>query len=67
MGPNHPLFRERFGPDGRLGGGGDGEGRVWGGDGWLPQGSVPPGARFDPIGPTVRLCSLLYAQLDGLN
>ncbi|KAK4698541.1 hypothetical protein P7C70_g7731, partial [Phenoliferia sp. Uapishka_3] len=49
MGPNHPLFRERFENDGGVGGGG--EGRVWGGDGWLPQGAVPPGARFDPIGP----------------
>ena len=48
VGPDHPLFRERFGNDGRVGGD-----RVWGGDGWLPQGAVPPGARFDPVGPAV--------------
>ncbi|GAA5820921.1 hypothetical protein JCM11251_001877 [Rhodosporidiobolus azoricus] len=52
MGPDHPLFRERFGPGG-VGGnvGGGGEGRRWGGDGYLPPGGAPPGARFDPVGP----------------
>lgn len=56
MGPDHPLFRERFGPDNGMGGmGGGGDGRRWGGDGWLPQGAVPPGARFDPIGPSVSI------------
>jgi proteasome inhibitor subunit 1 (PI31) len=55
MGTDHPLFRERFGNDGGVGGnGGAGGGRLWGGDGWLPQGAVPPGARFDPVGPGVR-------------
>ncbi|KAM0755560.1 hypothetical protein T439DRAFT_351335 [Meredithblackwellia eburnea MCA 4105] len=47
MGPDHPLFRERFGDGGRGGSSG-----VWGGDGFLPQGAVPPGARFDPVGPS---------------
>lgn len=44
VGPSHPLFQERtrdrseeLGP--------------WGGDGFLPPGAVPPGARFDPVGP----------------
>lgn len=48
VGPDHPLFRERFEGQQGVGGG------TWGGDGWLPQGAVPPGARFDPIGPAVR-------------
>ncbi|GAA5985605.1 hypothetical protein JCM10908_007038 [Rhodotorula pacifica] len=58
MGPDHPLFRERFGPDADLarrgGGGGGGEtgGRRWGGDGYLPPIGAPPGARFDPVGPS---------------
>ncbi|KAK0537875.1 hypothetical protein OC842_001475 [Tilletia horrida] len=43
VGPDHPLFRDRFGP-------GDGRGGN-GGTGGLPAGAVPPGARFDPIGP----------------
>lgn len=40
-----------------FGGGGGGGGRggppmgPWGGDGFLPPGAVPPGARFDPVGP----------------
>ncbi|GAA5892762.1 hypothetical protein JCM6882_000574 [Rhodosporidiobolus microsporus] len=51
MGPNHPLFRERFGPGGGGGVGGEGGGRRWGGDGYLPEGGAPPGARFDPVGP----------------
>ncbi|KAE8228224.1 hypothetical protein CF326_g6854 [Tilletia indica] len=41
VGPNHPMFRDRFGSD--VGG--------TGGEGGLPVGAVPPGARFDPIGP----------------
>ncbi|KAJ3373130.1 hypothetical protein GGF31_001118 [Allomyces arbusculus] len=43
MGPGHPLFA---GPSGSGGG-------PWGGDRFLPPGAVPPGARFDPIGPQV--------------
>ncbi|KXN67372.1 hypothetical protein CONCODRAFT_80187 [Conidiobolus coronatus NRRL 28638] len=41
VGPNHPIFnqqRPRHDP-------------IHGGDGILPPGAVPPGARFDPIGP----------------
>lgn len=61
MGPGHPLFGGgagggRFGGQGGVGGSGGG---VWGGDGWLPQGAVPPGARFDPIGPQVSCKQLL--------
>ncbi|CAB4374360.1 unnamed protein product [Rhizophagus irregularis] len=41
VGPDHPIF-------GRGGGGGGG---IYGGPQPLPRGSVPPGARFDPIGP----------------
>lgn len=51
MGPDHPLFRERFGPDADTVTGG---GRRWGGDGYLPPIGAPPGARFDPVGPSVR-------------
>jgi proteasome inhibitor subunit 1 (PI31) len=43
VGPEHPLFRDRFATPGG--------GRRWGGDGWLPPMGAPPGARFDPIGP----------------
>ncbi|KZO98005.1 hypothetical protein CALVIDRAFT_535602 [Calocera viscosa TUFC12733] len=48
VGPQHPIFGDRG-----VGGVGElpGRGRRWGGDGWLPEGAVPPGARFDPIGP----------------
>ncbi|KAG0225149.1 PI31 proteasome regulator N-terminal-domain-containing protein [Mortierella sp. GBAus27b] len=45
VGPNHPMFR----PPG-VGGIGGGGG-LYGGPQPLPRGSVPPGARFDPIGP----------------
>ncbi|UZJ51777.1 hypothetical protein CBS101457_001097 [Exobasidium rhododendri] len=38
VGPNHPIFRDRF-PQG------EGQGGFGGG------GMVPPGARFDPVGP----------------
>ncbi|GAA5972883.1 hypothetical protein JCM11641_003987 [Rhodosporidiobolus odoratus] len=48
MGPDHPLFRERFGSDFEGGGAGA---RRWGGDGYLPEGGAPVGARFDPVGP----------------
>ncbi|KAF9215319.1 hypothetical protein BGZ59_001703 [Podila verticillata] len=44
VGPNHPMFR-------RPPGGGNGGGGIYGGPQPLPRGSVPPGARFDPIGP----------------
>jgi len=41
VGPNHPMWRERFGPQ-----------HPGGGDGFNPYGGpVPPGARFDPVGP----------------
>lgn len=57
MGRDHPLFRDRFSGDGSVGGGAPqghgGQGRLWGGDGYLPSGAVPPGARFDPVGPGV--------------
>ncbi|KAI9173067.1 hypothetical protein H9P43_007198 [Blastocladiella emersonii ATCC 22665] len=56
MGPGHPLFTGGVGgPRGPPGFEDDpfGQGRVWGGDGYLPPGAVPPGARFDPIGPQV--------------
>ncbi|KAF9366827.1 hypothetical protein BGX34_006096 [Mortierella sp. NVP85] len=43
VGPNHPMFRR---PPGAGSGGG-----IYGGPQPLPRGSVPPGARFDPIGP----------------
>ncbi|KAL8286603.1 hypothetical protein RQP46_004131 [Phenoliferia psychrophenolica] len=62
--PQLPGFPGTAGPSfGGIGGGGGGmfvgpeqfasnEGeRVWGGDGYLPPGAVPPGARFDPVGP----------------
>lgn len=57
MGPDHPLFRERFGPDSDLAGGRGGA--RWGGDGYLPPMGAPPGARFDPVGPMVRTRRLL--------
>ncbi|KZT62912.1 hypothetical protein CALCODRAFT_489446 [Calocera cornea HHB12733] len=54
VGPGHPIFGDR---DPGVGGIGElprpGRGR-WGGDGWLPEGAAPPGARFDPIGPNPR-------------
>ncbi|KIJ37369.1 hypothetical protein M422DRAFT_50439 [Sphaerobolus stellatus SS14] len=51
VGPNHPIFSDRFAP-GRGGGlGGNGGQGPWGGDGFLPPMGAPPGARFDPIGP----------------
>ncbi|PWN52032.1 hypothetical protein IE53DRAFT_385578 [Violaceomyces palustris] len=46
VGPEHPIFRDRFQPPGPGGRGG--------GDSFLPPGAVPPGARFDPIGPFGR-------------
>ncbi|BGP43576.1 hypothetical protein JCM10449v2_007617 [Rhodotorula kratochvilovae] len=51
MGPDHPLFRERFGPGSDTVGGGGAVGRRWGGDGYLPPIGAPQGARFDPVGP----------------
>lgn len=50
VGPDDPIFRDRFGPRGGGGGPGGPQG-PWGGDGFLPPGAVPPGARFDPVGP----------------
>ncbi|GAA5930128.1 proteasome inhibitor PI31 family protein [Sporobolomyces koalae] len=49
MGPDHPLFRERF--EGGNGGSALQDNRRWGGDGYLPPIGAPPGARFDPVGP----------------
>lgn len=49
LGPDHPLFRDRFAqPAQPFSGTGAGP---FGGDGFLPPGAVPPGARFDPIVP----------------
>ena len=46
VGPDHPLFRDRFaGPSRQPGFGPEG------GSSFLPPGAAPPGARFDPIGP----------------
>lgn len=42
VGPDHPMFR---GPPQQPAQG------PWGGDGFLPPGAVPPGARFDPVVP----------------
>ncbi|KAG9288725.1 hypothetical protein G9A89_004344 [Geosiphon pyriformis] len=39
VGPDHPIFGPR------------GSGGIYGGPQPLPRGAVPPGARFDPIGP----------------
>jgi proteasome inhibitor subunit 1 (PI31) len=45
VGPDHPIFGSRDR--------GQGQGRgPWGGDGFLPPMGAPPGARFDPVGPT---------------
>ena len=52
VGPDHPIFSDRFTPG--RGGGIGGQGRhegPWGGDGFLPPMGAPPGARFDPVGP----------------
>ncbi|RKP25554.1 hypothetical protein SYNPS1DRAFT_28715 [Syncephalis pseudoplumigaleata] len=47
VGPEHPIFRPDtdMPPDHGRGAG------IFGGPQPLPRGSVPPGARFDPIGP----------------
>jgi len=52
VGPDHPIFSDRFnlGRGGGIGGHGHHEG-PWGGDGFLPPLGAPPGARFDPIAP----------------
>jgi len=45
VGPDHPIFG--------IGRGGNHSPRgPWGGDGYLPPMGAPPGARFDPIGPS---------------
>ncbi|WFC94890.1 hypothetical protein MBRA1_001528 [Malassezia brasiliensis] len=44
VGPSHPLFQDRSRSHNDQTG-------PWGGDGFLPPGAVPPGARFDPVGP----------------
>ncbi|KAH6915308.1 PI31 proteasome regulator N-terminal-domain-containing protein [Coprinopsis sp. MPI-PUGE-AT-0042] len=43
VGPDHPMFGGR---DRDMGRG------PWGGDGFLPPMGAPPGARFDPVGPS---------------
>ena len=45
VGPDHPIFGGGIGQDVRPDRG------PWGGDGFLPPGAVPPGARFDPVTP----------------
>ena len=45
VGPNHPIFNRRLGHTSPVRG-------PWGGDGYLPPLGAPPGARFDPVGPT---------------
>ena len=45
VGPGHPMFHAPPRPPPRG---------PWGGDGFLPPGAVPPGARFDPVGPFGR-------------
>ncbi|TRM67935.1 PI31 proteasome regulator N-terminal-domain-containing protein [Schizophyllum amplum] len=57
VGPNHPIFGDRRGGPVRgidpFGQGGMGGQRgPWGGDGFLPPMGAPPGARFDPVGPS---------------
>ncbi|KAI9486556.1 MAG: PI31 proteasome regulator N-terminal-domain-containing protein [Benjaminiella poitrasii] len=48
VGPDHPIFGDnRSGNRGSL----DDPSGLFGGPEPLPRGSVPPGARFDPIGP----------------
>ncbi len=42
VGPNHPMFRDRFQQPGGIGDGGRAG---------LPPGAAPPGARYDPVGP----------------
>ncbi|KAI8096097.1 PI31 proteasome regulator N-terminal-domain-containing protein [Thamnidium elegans] len=49
VGPDHPLFGNR-GSSSQ-----DDPSGLFGGPQSLPRGSVPPGARFDPIGPFGRL------------
>ncbi|KAG2198809.1 hypothetical protein INT47_000725 [Mucor saturninus] len=49
VGPDHPIFGNRGGSS--L----DDPSGLFGGPQPLPRGSVPPGARFDPIGPFGRL------------
>ncbi|RIA87375.1 PI31 proteasome regulator N-terminal-domain-containing protein [Glomus cerebriforme] len=44
VGPDHPIFGQQQGPT---------RGGIYGGPQPLPRGSVPPGARFDPIGPFI--------------
>lgn len=46
VGPSHPMFGGFRGPRPPVPGPGP-----WGGDGFLPPNAVPPGARFDPVGP----------------
>ncbi|KAJ3517975.1 hypothetical protein NLJ89_g165 [Agrocybe chaxingu] len=45
VGPDHPIFGVGRGNASPRSG-------PWGGDGFLPPLGAPPGARFDPVGPT---------------
>ncbi|KIJ70227.1 hypothetical protein HYDPIDRAFT_78406 [Hydnomerulius pinastri MD-312] len=45
VGPGHPIFGPRGSRSNEIRG-------PWGGDGFLPPMGAPPGARFDPIGPS---------------
>jgi proteasome inhibitor subunit 1 (PI31) len=47
VGPDHPIF------GGGLQGAYPGGRGPWGGDGYLPPIGAPPGARFDPVTPTI--------------
>ncbi|KAJ3104694.1 hypothetical protein HDU97_008970 [Phlyctochytrium planicorne] len=52
VGPDHPMFGGGGGGfGGGYGGGGFGPGGMGGGGVFFPPGAVPPGARFDPVGP----------------
>jgi proteasome inhibitor subunit 1 (PI31) len=51
VGPDHPIFGDVRGGNSDL----DDPSRIFGGPQNLPRGAVPPGARFDPIGPFGRL------------
>lgn len=76
MGPDHPMFQDRFRNGGdplrseydmRAGIGGLGEGmrggQGMGGMGGFGGGMVPPGARYDPMGPGVRSSILRFPIL----
>lgn len=47
VGPDHPIFGPGRDRNGRFPAQGP-----WAGDGFLPPMGAPPGARFDPVGPS---------------